>query len=203
MCFRLLILITALSLTTNKAVSQKDFHPSFRHFTTDDGLPSPEVHCILKDSQGFMWFGTDNGVSRFDGYSFRNYGSNNGLTKNVVLSILEDQDNRIWFSTFGGEVYIYENDSIHNWIHNNKILAYKHRYYYSKLDLVDQKGSAYFRLYELGILKVDRQGSTRLFRTNEGNISLYHDEGEHSMTTFIKVNASLALLLSLFYTLLP
>ncbi|MCB9289743.1 MAG: hypothetical protein H6560_20735 [Lewinellaceae bacterium] len=48
-----------------------------------------EVHCILQDSEGYIWFGTDNGVSRFDGYTFRNFGAREGLKDNVVFELLE------------------------------------------------------------------------------------------------------------------
>ncbi len=54
-------------------------HPAWRNYTTDHGLPSSEVHCILQDSEGYMWFGTDNGLSRFDGYSFKNFSAQEGL----------------------------------------------------------------------------------------------------------------------------
>src|SRR5262245_763910 len=42
----------------------------FRHLTTDDGLPNNRVEAILQDSRGFMWFGTIDGLARYDGYRF-------------------------------------------------------------------------------------------------------------------------------------
>jgi hypothetical protein len=44
--------------------------PQFRHLTISDGLPNNTIHAIHQDSQGFIWFGTDDGLSRYDGYQF-------------------------------------------------------------------------------------------------------------------------------------
>ena len=68
----------------------------YRHFTVDEGLPSSEVYEILQDRQGFIWFATDNGLSRFNGYQFENFGSMEGLEDPVVFFLQEDAKGRIW-----------------------------------------------------------------------------------------------------------
>ena len=45
----------------------------FRNFSVADGLPSGTVRAIVQDDEGYMWFGTKNGLSRFDGYQFKNF----------------------------------------------------------------------------------------------------------------------------------
>lgn len=52
---------------------------NFKNYSTKDGLPSNEVYQVIQDSKGYMWFATDFGVSRFDGYNFTNYNSKDGL----------------------------------------------------------------------------------------------------------------------------
>ena len=47
----------------------------FKTLDARDGLTSSQVNCILKDSKGYMWFGTPAGLYRFDGYTFRNFQS--------------------------------------------------------------------------------------------------------------------------------
>ena len=64
--------------------------PYFSNLGTEEGLASPEVHCIFQDHNGLMWFGTDNGLSSFDGYSIRTFDAEDGLFDNVVLNIFED-----------------------------------------------------------------------------------------------------------------
>ncbi len=85
---------------------------SFRHFTTEDGLPSSEVYNVIQDRKGNIWLGTDRGVTRFDGYEFRTYSYKDGLTDNTVFKLLEDKRGRVWMLTFSGKIFYFENDKI-------------------------------------------------------------------------------------------
>ena len=76
---------------------------SGRNLTTVDGLVSNQVHAIKQDDQGYIWFGTPNGLSRFDGYSFVNYhtvgygvGKTNG---NVGTIYINKDDGLMWIRT--------------------------------------------------------------------------------------------------------
>src|SRR5512139_771165 len=63
-----------------------------RVYTVADGLARDSVRCIVEDSRGFLWFGTDEGLSRFDGSGFRNYGEREGLAGHSVRALLEERD---------------------------------------------------------------------------------------------------------------
>lgn len=80
--------------------AQKDFH--FENFTTRDGLSHNEVRCLLRDSRGFLWVGTANGLNRFDGYEFKVFlseaGQNSGLNGEVIAALAEAPDGRIWIA---------------------------------------------------------------------------------------------------------
>ncbi len=80
------------------------------NYTTKDGLPSNEVYDVLQDDDGYMWFATDNGVSRYDGYEFKNYGPSEGLKDRVVFTLQKDKDGKIWMAGFGGKLYFYNKD---------------------------------------------------------------------------------------------
>lgn len=81
-----------------------------RHFTSHNGLPSNYVYAAVQDKKGYIWFATDNGVSRFDGKRFRNFSSSQGLPDNDVFKIGEDAGGRMWLSCFSNHCcYIYEN----------------------------------------------------------------------------------------------
>ena len=97
--------------------------PAFRHYTTDDGLLSSEVYFIIQDKKGYIWFATDMGVSRFDGYHFKNFDIQKGLPSNTIFEIYEDYKGRIWFSSFSGELSYYYNDTIVQYPHNDKLVA--------------------------------------------------------------------------------
>jgi len=78
-----------------------------RQFTTEDGLSQNFVYCALQDSRGLMWFGTRDGLNKFDGYTFTHYKfepfSKNSLTGNVIKALCEDTLNKIlWVGTHDG-----------------------------------------------------------------------------------------------------
>jgi ligand-binding sensor domain-containing protein len=88
--------------------------PLLKNYQVKDGLPSSEVYAVLQDSRGFMWFTTDAGVSRFDGYRFENFTTENGLADNTIFGIYEDRKGRIWFRSFSGRLSYYFQDSIYS-----------------------------------------------------------------------------------------
>ena len=61
-------------------------------FTTENGLPSNHIYEITEDDNGFLWIGTDNGVSRFDGKRFVNYTTKDGLPSNDVIQIVKEKN---------------------------------------------------------------------------------------------------------------
>jgi signal transduction histidine kinase/ligand-binding sensor domain-containing protein len=73
-----------------------------RRFTQADGLVRDFALVVRQDSRGFLWIGTDGGVSRFDGVSFRNYGAADGLPEGTVADVLETFDGELLFATEGG-----------------------------------------------------------------------------------------------------
>ncbi|MFL6672390.1 MAG: two-component regulator propeller domain-containing protein [Massilia sp.] len=78
----------------------------FEHLSVEDGLAQESVLSIVQDSDGFMWFGSQNGLSRFDGYRFTNYRNTVGdprtLANNWVRVLLVDRKGRLWVGTDGG-----------------------------------------------------------------------------------------------------
>jgi ligand-binding sensor domain-containing protein/signal transduction histidine kinase len=73
-------------------------------YTTADGLAHNGVNRIVKDSRGFLWFCTEDGLSRFDGYTFTNFGTDQGLPHSSVNDLLETRHGEYWVATNGGLV---------------------------------------------------------------------------------------------------
>jgi len=80
----------------------------FDHFSIRHGLSQGEVYCIIRDSRGFMWFGTENGLNRFDGNRFTVFRNDptdpNSLSNDFVYTICEDQRHNLWIGTADGEL---------------------------------------------------------------------------------------------------
>ncbi|MFW2403423.1 MAG: two-component regulator propeller domain-containing protein [Gammaproteobacteria bacterium] len=86
--------------------------PSFEHFDQRDGLSNNSVMGILQDTQGFMWFATENGLNRFDGYEFRQYHGDRrdpgALPGDWIWEIAQDAAGDLWLATEGGGLVRWE-----------------------------------------------------------------------------------------------
>lgn len=85
------------------------FQFSFSHFTSDNGLSQNGITAMMKDSKGYMWFGTRDGLNKFDGYNFTIYNSKpeqqQTVLSNRILLIREDNWGYIWIKTYDDFVY--------------------------------------------------------------------------------------------------
>jgi signal transduction histidine kinase/ligand-binding sensor domain-containing protein/CheY-like chemotaxis protein/AraC-like DNA-binding protein len=110
---------------------------ALKSYNTHDGLPSENVTAALKDSRGYMWIGTDNGLCKFDGYSFENLvnipGNTASISSNYINALAEDKNGKIWVGTMDGLNVLdpntekferfYHSDNIKQSISNNKIFS--------------------------------------------------------------------------------
>ncbi len=101
-------IVLMLFLLFSSAVVFSDPIDTFRldHLTISDGLPHSSVSKILQDSNGFMWIGTQSGLTRYDGYNFTTYLNNpfdsNSLPHNLVQTMFLDDDDVLWLGTYNG-----------------------------------------------------------------------------------------------------
>ncbi|WP_166461169.1 hybrid sensor histidine kinase/response regulator [Flavicella sediminum] len=92
------------------AIAQKNYiapsNLSFKNFTTKDGLTQSSIVSITQDSKGYLWFGTRDGLNKFDGTRFINYRHNSedstSISHSWVTCIFEDNDKNIWIGTKNG-----------------------------------------------------------------------------------------------------
>lgn len=113
--FTLIFLTVGLLFFQSASLSAQKREYRFNYYTTDEGLSQNMVDCIFKDSRGFMWFGTWNGLNRFDGYTFKTFtGHDRGdksLRNNFIYDIDEDTYGNLWIATAEGlHVYLYDED---------------------------------------------------------------------------------------------
>ncbi|MEK9138160.1 MAG: two-component regulator propeller domain-containing protein, partial [Bacteroidota bacterium] len=78
----------------------------FQSYTARDGLPSNTIRVIYQDTRGYLWIGTNNGLSRYDGAKFTNYSTVDGLSNNWITAIAESpkEPGTLWIGTIAGGV---------------------------------------------------------------------------------------------------
>lgn len=134
-------LVVGLALFLSQVLAAQNApHPAFRQYTTDDGLASSETYCILQDKEGYIWISTDNGVSRFDGYSFTNYGVKEGLKENVIFVMQLDTLGRVWMQAQSGNLYYFQGDTILPYWNNELLKNIKNRPDWAKGFIVEGAG---------------------------------------------------------------
>ena len=79
---------------------------SFSRISVQDGLSQAAVQAIAQDRSGYMWFGTQEGLNRFDGYRFTHFlrrpNEPNSLSHNWIYALLSDRDGYLWVGTKSG-----------------------------------------------------------------------------------------------------
>lgn len=106
----LLAVISILQLT--RVYSQT---PSYYHYTSSDGLASSTVYDIIQDRNGFIWFGTINGMSKFDGQHFTTFRTNEGLNSNSIISLAEGKNGDLFIGNYEKGVNVLRNGRIENY----------------------------------------------------------------------------------------
>ncbi len=94
-------LLLLLSVTVFEVKAQQYF---FDNYSIKQGLSEQKVYTLLQDSKDYIWLGTGNGVSRFDGRNFENFTTRDSLAAGGVWSITEDSLGYIWFGHMNGGI---------------------------------------------------------------------------------------------------
>lgn len=140
--------------------------PPYNHYTSSEGLPSSTVFDMLQDKEGFMWFGTLNGLSRFDGKHFINFNEKDGLNSVVITALLPGDNGDIFIGNYEKGINVLRKGKIENF--RRKI-----------------KGTNFNTAFFL------RQDGKIYSSTAYGRISVFHEKPDSSHDNFIAVPASL------------
>src|SRR5688572_29099585 len=109
-CKRKACLVALLILLIARAGGQPTFKVDY--YSTENGLSHQAVTCMLKDREGFMWFGTWDGINRFDGNTFVSYKSLPGdmsqLGNGRIDRMMEDQAGHLWIEAYDRQIYRFD-----------------------------------------------------------------------------------------------
>ena len=161
-CFCCVILIAAQAQKVT---------PVFKHLTTKDGLPSSTIYFVMQDSKGYMWFTTDHGVARYNGYEFKVFTTKDGLEDNTVFFLFEDKKGRIWMFTFSGKLFYYQNEKIVSYKYNEVVSGFVNGQSPKEV-YVDSLDNVYVVCHGRGEIKITASGEAiREFKFNEKDYS--------------------------------
>jgi ligand-binding sensor domain-containing protein/two-component sensor histidine kinase len=111
-----LLLLAILTLCPFGALHPQT--PSYYHYSTNDGLASSTVFNIIQSRDGFIWFATLNGMSRFDGKHFTTYRTNDGLSSNTITALAEGSGGELYIGNYEKGVNVLRNGRIENYCNN-------------------------------------------------------------------------------------
>lgn len=189
-----IFLISGWLFASTDQVERKDY--DFRHIRIEEGLSQSSVLCMLQDKLGFLWFGTANGLNRYDGYSFKIFSNDpsdsTSISDNGILSIYEDSKGFIWIGTVEGNLNRYDrrtgvfkkynitaglkvdNDEQENFF--DFPLPYSRNNDRSITSITeDKKGNIWFGTWGKGLVKINTvNNSTEHFCFRKGTANQFH-----------------------------
>lgn len=151
---------------------------SYKHYEIKDGLVGNNVYEVAEDKDGFLWFATETGVSRFDGSNFKSFTTAEGLPDNEVLGLFVDSKGRVWIMPFKNALCYFYKGQIYNAGNDSTIRSLQPESWVTQI-FEDSKQNLYFvEQRELLVLrndgKVFRKGHVEndpTFFTYAGNVN--------------------------------
>jgi len=185
-----LILTASFLLLTTLGLTQD---PAYHHYTTSNGLSSSEVYDIIQDDWGYIWFSTDNGLTRYDGYTFKHYSTNDGLTNNTIFKFFKDDKGRIWCTTFEPSVFLIVGEE-------PQFIPYQRNDIFETLGTINVLDQIYFDslnipvftfLNALGYLSINAQGDleNNLITSKQDGILQYHVDSKQNTFTYVTLDS--------------
>ena len=124
-------------------LNAQDIKYEVREYSSREGLSQSVVNCVLQDSRGYIWAGTQDGLNKFDGYHFKVFKPDaevpNSISQNHIWKIIEDSKNNLWIGTYGGGLNFYDYKA-------DKFTRYQH--FDSDYDLNSINGDDVRAIYE-------------------------------------------------------
>jgi len=193
----ILPLIYLLIVTSNQTNSAEPVC-HFRHFSTEDGLPQYTIMDILQDKKGFIWFGTWDGLSKYDGYRFHNYKIKAGdayyMKSNRIEKMYDDRYGRIWFRTYDGEHHCFNPETQKFWGIQLIKNIQKNSFEGSKIE-IKPSGKVWLLSNKTGcILVKDSLFNTRFFTTENQTLkgrAVYSVLEDNQLNSWILTNNGL------------
>lgn len=164
--------------------------PIHRRLTVADGLPSNTVYNITQDHNGFLWFGSDAGASRFDGHHFKNFGQQEGVPDEEVLATFEDSRHRLWLLLLNGKLAYIRGDTVYHEGNDPSLRPVSGRSGWARA-CEDRNGTIWFGGVWGEVLRRDPDGSFRVYDLSDQERfgGVVHPLTDATGSVFIQLNS--------------
>ncbi len=157
------VLVVGLGLVSQLCRAQTN--PHFSRFTSEAGLGNDYIRCVYRDHLGFVWVGTFDGLTMFDGLKFRNYkrdfNNPNSVPSNTVMDVKEDKLGRLWLATAKG---ICTYDRSRDNIQRMKFVGADTNYFAASFDFDNENHLWVVGQYSLGCFQVNKNDEVVLLQ---------------------------------------
>lgn len=179
----LTVLLWAVLLPSGRA---QELKVTYTHIGVEEGLAGAGVYCAFQDREGYIWFGTETGVSRYNGKRFENFSTSDGLADNEVFKIIQDKRGRIWFSAFNGQLSYFLEGKFYNATNDPFLSSVRVNSHFVDL-ITDDSGALWISTIQDGIITIKptgepfyyagilpKTGMAFMLRTSGGSVWAFH-----------------------------
>ncbi len=143
------------------------------HFTTSQGLPANVVYEVTQGRDGHLWFTTEEGICRFNGYAFVKPVDTSTWNGAEAFRPVEDQRGRIWFARIDGSLWYVDNDTIYPFKQRERLEPFRRQYQLPADVQIDADGSLWLAYNAMGLLRLRLDGNLEVFQAQERPLLLY------------------------------
>ncbi|MEQ1746406.1 MAG: histidine kinase [Saprospiraceae bacterium] len=163
----------------------------WKNYTTEHGLPGNEVYDLHQDRHGYLWFATEAGICRFNGYDFYQPADTSAQRGSEAFTLAEDAGGRMWFTRLDGSVWLVDNDTVRAWRHNARTEAFRKQYLQVENLAIGADGTVCLGIVSLGLLAVRADGGTTVLPQTNGEHFVFAETGGELIysTTSVKDSA--------------
>lgn len=163
---KIILLFLSALFGAKELVSQE---LSYSRYDIKEGLAGSTVYCMTQDADGFLWFGTETGLSRFDGSKFLNFTTADGLPDNEIITLHGDKTGRVWIAPFRPALCYFYKGKLHN--QENDFLLKQIKLEGFITTIAEDKEGNLLLVEQRNAYLVRRNGTLYRFALNQGYIN--------------------------------
>ncbi len=141
-----------------------------QNLNVDNGLPSPDIKCLLQDQSGYLWIATSNGLARYNGFEFKIIDQRDGIANQEINTIFRDHDYNLWIGHVSGAISKITNNEISVCLNSDKVNNKKITKFQQ-----DSIGNIWFSTFGRGLFYFNPAKKESIFNTFS-----FNDENENS-----------------------